>query len=85
MNINLHIDRVVLEGLNIQAHERSFVEASLKTELVRLFAAGGVSESVIAESTLGRISASGIRLTENNDASNLGEQIAQSIYGEIGK
>ena len=85
MKINLHIERLVIDGINLEVAERSLVQTSLQDELARLFAAGGVSESLAGGSAVSRISAAAIRLTESTSPSILGEQIAQSIYGGIGK
>jgi len=43
MNINLHIERLVLDGVNIAPGQHHVPQTSVETELTRLLAEGGVS------------------------------------------
>ncbi len=83
MNINLHIERLVLEGVNIAPGQRHLLQASVETELARLLTDGGLAPGLAQGSTLPRLSTSGIHITGNNPAQ-IGRQIAQSVYGGIG-
>ena len=84
MNVNLHIERLILDGLPVKSRHRSTLRASIETELGRLFAqddlprewSGGAVPSVRADA---------IQLTSQNDPALLGRQIAGSIYASIGK
>ena len=84
MNVNLHIERLILDGLPVESRHRSTLQASIETELGRLFAhddlprewSGGAVPSVRADA---------IQLTPQNDPARLGRQIAGSIYASIGK
>lgn len=84
MNINLHIERLVLDGVNIAPHQGPLLQQALQTELTRLLATGGLSDGLTRGIALPRLSASNIQLTDNNPTQ-LGRQIAQSVYGGIGK
>ena len=83
MNINLHIERLVLDGVNITADQHHLLQASVTTELGRMLTEGGVSSSLAQEAAVSRISANGIQLTDNNPVQ-LGQNIAQSVYRGIG-
>ena len=83
MNINLHIDRLVLDGVNIAPGQRHLLQASVEMELTRLLTDGGLASSLAQGSALPRLSTSGIQLTGNNPMQ-LGRQIAQSVYAGIG-
>lgn len=85
MNINLHIDRLILDGVNITPSQRHLLQASVQTELARLFTEGGMSSGLASGGALPHVSASGIQLANGNDPAQLGRQIAQSVYGGIGK
>ena len=85
MNINLHIERLILDGVNIPPGQCHLLRASVETDLARLFADGGVSPSLSEGVTLPHVSANGIQLAGINDPVQLGRQIAQSVYGGIGK
>ena len=84
MNINLHIERLVLDGVNIAPNQRHLLQASVETELTRLLIVGGLAPSFTQGSALPRLSTSGIQLTGGNNPTQLGRQIAQSVYGGIG-
>lgn len=83
MNINLHIERLVLDGVSIEPHQRPLLQEALQNELVRLLAERGLSSSIAHGLAIPRLTASGIQLTGNNPTQ-LGQQIARSVYGGIG-
>ena len=84
MNINLHIERLVLDGVNIAPGQRDLLQASVETELTRLLTDGGLSPGLAQGTALPRLSTSGIELAGNNNPTQVGRQIAQSVYGGIG-
>ena len=84
MNINLHIERLVLDGVNIAPGQRHLLQASVETELARLLTDGGLAPGLAQGTALPRLSTSGIQLTGGNNPTQLGRQIAQSVYGGIG-
>ena len=82
MDINLHIERLVLDGINLNHHQRLQLQASVQTELARLFAAGSLSPSFMQGVAMPKLNANAIQM-RGNDATQLGQQIAQSVYGGI--
>ena len=84
MNINLRIERLVLEGVNIPAGQRNLLQANLTTELTQLLNNGGLARNLGEGVALPHISTSSIQLTSNKP-SQVGKQIAQSVYGGIGR
>jgi len=85
MNINLHIERLVLDGVNIAPGQRHLVQAAVATELTRLLTAGGLSQALTGGGALHRVSANAIQLNSGAGPVDLGRQIAGSVYGGIGK
>ena len=83
MNINLHIERLVLDGVNIVPSQRDLLQASITTELTRLLNNSGLADKFVDGDALPRLSTNSIQLTGNN-TTQLGQQIAQSVYGGIG-
>jgi hypothetical protein len=83
MNINLHIERLVLDGLSLSPDHRHLLQASVTTELTRLLNNGGLDPSLAGGNALARQSTNGIQFTGNNPMQ-LGQQIAKSVYGGIG-
>ena len=89
MNINLHIDRLILDGVNIRPGQRHLLQASMEAELGRLLSKGGISPGLANGGAMPAISAKGFQLDASNGSGNnpaqLGRQIARSVYGGIGK
>ena len=82
MNINLHIERLVLDGVNIAPNQRQLLQASIETELTRLLTENGLSSQLTQGTALPKLSGNALHITDNSP-SQLGQQIAQSIYGGI--
>ena len=82
MNINLHIERLVLDGLNIAPGQRDLLQASVTTELTQLLNNAGLTGNLVEGVSLPRLFASSIQLT-GKCPTQLGQQIAQSVYGGI--
>ena len=85
MNVNLHIDRLILDGVNMVSGQRHLLQASVESELARLLTDGGVSSRIAAGGALPHVSANDIQFSGGNDPVQLGRQIAQSVYGGIGE
>lgn len=83
MNINLHIDRLVLDGIHIAPGQRHLLQASVTTELTRMLNNGGLAGNLVDGATLPQLSTNNIELTDKKP-NQLGQQIAQSVYGGIG-
>ena len=83
MNINLHIERLVLDGVNIETGDGHLLQSVVENELKRMLTDSGLSSSIAHGTALPRISKSGIQLIGNNTMQ-LGRKIAQSVYGRIG-
>ena len=82
MNINLYIERLVLEGVDIAPHQRHVLHASVTAELARMFSSSSLAPGFAAGFSVANISTGGVQLTGNNPTQ-LGQQIAQSVYGGI--
>jgi len=83
MNINLHIDRLILDGVDIAPNQRHLLQASITAELTQLLSNGGLASHLTEGGALARLSTDSIHITGNNPTQ-LGQQVAQSVYGGIG-
>ena len=83
MNINLHIERLVLDGVDIAPHQRYLLHTSVTAELAQMFSNGSLAPGFAEGFSLARVSTDGVQLARNNPTQ-LGQQIAQSVYGGIG-
>ena len=85
MNVNVHIERLVLDGLPITRSQGTIVQAAVEAELARLIVAGELKTDLLGGGARPYASADVIQLTSDNDPRRLGQQIAHSVYGGIGQ
>ena len=86
MNINVHIERLVLHGLPVAPHQGPLVQAAVEAELTRLLLGAGLAPAM--QSTGGAVpsvSTPGIQLKSDSSPAQIGQQIARAVYGGIGK
>jgi len=84
MNINLHIERLILDGVNVAPGQRHLLQATITAELTRILAEGGLSPNLAQGVALPRVPASDIQLNNVNNPAQLGRQVAESVYRGIG-
>ncbi len=82
MNINLHIERLVLEGVNITADQHHMLQSTVTAELTRMLVEADLFSSFPQGAAVSHLSTGDIQLTGNNPAQ-LGQSIAQSVYGGL--
>lgn len=85
MNINLHIERLVLDGIPLSPGERPLLQAAVEAELTRLLTSGSLSDVLQSGGALYNVRTAGIQLVSNKNAARLGDQIAGAVYEGIGK
>jgi hypothetical protein len=83
MNINVSIERLVLEGLPISHAQGPLIGAAVETELARLLATGGLEMGLQSGGAWPSMPVSVVQLTASKPTQ-LGQQIAQAVYGGIG-
>jgi hypothetical protein len=85
MNVRLHIERLVLEGIDLSPAERPLLQESLQAELGRLLAEGGIEGGLATGLMVPAVRANGFEMSREGGAVRLGQQIAGSVYGGIGE
>lgn len=86
MNINVHIERLVLDGLPVARHQAPLVQTAVEAELARLLVANGLTPDL--QSVGGAtpsVNSPGIEFTSNSSPAELGQKIARAVYGGIGQ
>lgn len=83
MNIHLHIERLVLDG--VDAAQPQLLQAAVQAELTRLLAQGGVAPSLAGGTFLPHVALPSITLAQGEAPASAGARIAASVYGGIGK
>lgn len=83
MNINLHIERLVLDGLPLEHAHGPLLLAAVEAELTRLLNADGLTGDLTSGGSVARLSAPGVEASSGSDPARLGREIANSVYGSI--
>jgi hypothetical protein len=84
VKINLHIERLVLDGLPVSRLQGSLVQAAVERELARLLVTGGLSPGFQAGGAVPSLRVGNIRLEKERQPGAIGKQIADAVYGGIG-
>lgn len=84
MNIQLRIERLIIDGLPLAQTHRQRLQATVESELARLLTEGGVASALVAGGTVPQLAADNIQLADGADPVQLGRQIARSVYGGLG-
>jgi len=85
MNINLHIERVVLDGLHVEDGQQDILQATIRDELLSLIKDQGFGREILAGGARPLLAANGIQLETGYSSVQLGRHIAQSVYGGLQK
>jgi hypothetical protein len=81
MNINVSIERLVLDGLAMNRTQGALVQWAVETELARLLAEEGLSH--LSAGAVPHLSANSIQVTHDSKPAQLGHQIARAIHGTL--
>lgn len=84
MNVRLHIDRLVLDGISVSAADRPRLQAAIEHELARLITANGISPALASGGALPSIAVPQITLAPHAKPAQLGASIAGALYGGVG-
>ena len=85
MSINVHIERLVLDGLPVARHQAPLIQTAVEAELARLLIADGLAPALKSGGATPSVQAPGIQFTSDSSPAELGQQIARAVYGGIGR
>jgi hypothetical protein len=83
MRINLHIERIVVDGLPVDRRGAEAMRQALQGELTRLFTDEGIPPSLHADTALNALRTPSIAFTKNTTPVAIGQQIANSVHGGL--
>ncbi|MBE9180869.1 hypothetical protein IQ268_20120 [Oculatella sp. LEGE 06141] len=84
MNVTLHIDRLILDGVSIPHAQRPLLQAAIEAELGRLITTNGIAPNWLAGGAVPTVPAGNIQLTADHHPTEMGQQIAQAVYRGLG-
>ncbi len=82
MNVRLHIERLVLDGMTVSHTDRAQLVAAVESELSRLLETGGMPAVAASGFALPAVDGGSIGPTANPTA--FGCEIARSVYRGLG-
>jgi len=85
MNIRLHIERLVVDGFGMQHADGRAVKSAVQTELRSLLTDNGLRHELQQGGALPQVRAGALQVGAKPSPTQLGTQIARSVYGGIGK
>jgi hypothetical protein len=83
MTVHLHIDRLILDGIDLPAGKRPELQTVLEAELSRLLARHDMPPSLRQGGAVPALTAPAFPLGPEGDTVHLGRQIARSVYGAL--
>jgi hypothetical protein len=85
MNINLHIERLVVDGLAMPHQHRPIFQAAVEAELGRLLGENGLMPGMMTGGSWPSLAANAIQLASGSNPNQLGQQVAQAVFRGIGR
>ena len=85
MNVHLHIEHLVLDGLPVEPDGGDLVRAAVEAELTRLLASGGPGPGLRTGGARFDVPADDVAFSHGDSAISLGGKIGQAIYGGISR
>jgi hypothetical protein len=79
-DFHLNIRRLILDGIDIPAHQRPMLRAAIETELAHLMEANSQSARWQVPGAFSSLQAGNIELTPDGNILHLGQQIARAIF-----
>ena len=85
MNVNLHIERLILDGLPVSPLQGAAVRSALERELARLVAQIGLPGQWGSGGTVPHLPAQQFNLAPDERPDSIGRHIARSLHRGIGR
>jgi len=81
--LNVHIDRIVLSGLDIDPGRADSLRSSIGLELQRVLAEGGQAEGMTA-GAVSRISIPAVKASDLGSEGQIAGRVAKSVHSALG-
>lgn len=83
MNINLHIERLVLDGVSLQPHQRADLKAVVEAELKQQLESHGIGSMMQTNHNHRSLRGAEISLENIHKPKSLGQRIGYAVYRGI--
>lgn len=85
MNIRVHIDRLILDGVTLSPAEQPHFQAAVQAELGRLLLEQGIASGLAGDTVVDSVRGGRVQFDSASSGQSLGRQVAHAVYGGIGK
>jgi hypothetical protein len=85
MKINVHIERVILEGLPVSASQAPRIREGVENELTRLLAVRGLPHILLLGGAFPELAVEDLQLARVSNPRKVGREIARSVYKGVGQ
>jgi hypothetical protein len=85
MDINLHIERLVLDGVGIQPQQAHALKAVVESALRQQLVSQGVGSGMRSEASSPSVRGGSVSIQIGQGTGSLGQQIGHAVYRGIGK
>lgn len=85
MNINLHIERLVLDGVSVEPHQQEELKATVELALRQQLVSQGIGSTMQSETSRSSVRGGSLSVENSYGAERLGQQIGHAVYRGIGK
>jgi hypothetical protein len=83
VRINIHIERLVLDGLPVDRSDGPAVKEAVEEELTRLLAEGGIGEELTTSGTVASVASARMEFDETSCPESIAKSIAGAVYGGL--
>jgi hypothetical protein len=83
MNVRLHIERLVFDGVPVSEASLPHVQAAIEAELTALIAGGGLGMGLTGSQVVPSLRGGDVHVAAGLDDAGLGRQVAGALYGGI--
>jgi hypothetical protein len=80
MRINLHIERLVLEGLSLSSGQTPLFQLAVQQELTRLLRSNGIAPGLMSGGAIPHAAGGSMQIASETSPRQMGTQIAQSVH-----
>ncbi|OEY66753.1 hypothetical protein [Marinobacter sp. X15-166B] len=85
MNINLHIERLIVDDVGIQPQQSDALTAAVVAALRQQIVAQGVGPGMLSGESRAAVSGGSIAMQHSEGVASLGRQIGDAVYRGIGR
>jgi hypothetical protein len=85
LRISIQIERLVVDGIDLQRSQRPWLQAAFEQELMRLLVQKGLHQDLASGVAVPRLNAPAIEVHPKTKPQVLGQQIAQAVHRGIGQ